>query len=384
MERYATWVQRSKAGRLDISINDKPFEDSPVENIEAIMELIGPQMERWRSLQIDKVSFQNICIVLDHFKDCSLPQLEILRIVESSREFHRNLPPRSLGELALDAPQLKEVELAGVVADFDSTLFHNLHVLRLKDGSLTELTLPAAKDLIHKLLRKSPHLKQLRIGDLRSLITPLPLATQPPPLVNEEPFSHPSLLDLTLGFRNGVLDALIPSIKFPALRSFRSARRPRLMLKSWHLTVLIRNSPFHSLEEIQLAGNSGDRQHDRYLAEALTTLPSLTWLQLEYFNISQVTDAILALGHLCPRLQALRIVWCTGVDLNLVRSLVNMRLGAQGITKLRELIVRGRIGGASKELSATKTWLEERVERVTLETDPLETAHRSLMLFLEP
>ncbi|KAG9049791.1 hypothetical protein FS837_009091 [Tulasnella sp. UAMH 9824] len=370
MERYATWIQRSKGVQLDISINGKPFSESPVENTEAIMELIGPQMERCRSLRMDKLSFQDIRVLVKDLENRSLPQLKLLRIVELSGEYHLHAPLPSLGQLALDAPQLKEVELVGFMADFDSPLFHNLHALQLKFKSFARLELPVAKELVHKLLRQSPHLEKLSITDPRNflLLSPRPRA-RTAPLFNEEPVSHPSLLDIRLDFRDAVLDAIIPSIRLPALRSFRTGYKHTITLDSRHFPLLIRNSPFLSLERIYLAGNSEDRQYDRYLANALITLPALTWIQLEYFNIPQVADAIHALGHLCPKLQSLSIIYCKQVDLNLVRPLVDMRLGAHGITKLRELIVRGGIGEPSAELRATKAWLEERVERVTLETN---------------
>ncbi|KAG9049790.1 hypothetical protein FS837_009090 [Tulasnella sp. UAMH 9824] len=367
MERYAAWIQRSKGVQLDISINNKPFLEFPVENIEAIMELIGPHMERWRSLQIDQVSFDNICMCLDHLKDCSLPQLELFRVVESSKGILPYCPTESLGQLVLDAPQLKEVELVGVEADFDSPLFHNLHALLLEHEGFTWISTAQAKNLIHRLLRQSPRLERLSIRNPR--VFPLSLRRYYPPPVNEELFSHPSLLNLRLDFLNPV-NVIIHSIRLPSLRSFRYGWMDRITLRSPHFPFLIRNSPFPSLERIRLSGDREDRQHDHHLADALATLPSLVQLELEYFDTPQVSDVLLALGHSCPQLQALIIAGCTGVDLNQARSLIDMRLGAHGITELQTLRIFGGIGEPSTtELEATKAWFEERVKNVTLDTN---------------
>ncbi|KAG8924806.1 hypothetical protein FRC00_004696 [Tulasnella sp. 408] len=373
MERYVTWMQRAKDAWLDILINEKPFSESAFENIEAIMELIGPQMQRWRSLRMDRVDAKSIPIFLDHLKDCSLPQLKSLKIVRLRRGYtgHTNLGRL---ELALHAPQLKEVELVGVEADFGSPLFHNLHALHLKDQKFGSFVSWEAKDFVHQLLRQSPHLKRLSVKEFGSFkgISPsqvLDIATRPLPPDDEEPFSHPFLLDLTLDFRDYVIEAMIPSIIFPALRKFLPAQKCRISLRSWHLPVLIRNSPFLSLKEITLTGNPSHDEHDHHLAEALTTLRSLTWLELQRFVISQVDDAILALGHLCPQLQTLQIVRCTQVDLSQVRAMIDMRLGAQGVNNLQTLVIEGGIDSASGRLKATKAWLEDRVERVILEAD---------------
>ncbi|KAG9049792.1 hypothetical protein FS837_009092 [Tulasnella sp. UAMH 9824] len=367
--------------QLDISINEKPFSESAVENIEAIMELIGPQMERWRSVRIDHVDAKSIHIFLDHLKDCSLPQLERLQIAELGRTYTGHDELECL-KLALHAPQLKEVELVGVEANFKSPLFHNLHALHLKDQNFSTFSPWEAKDFVHQLLGQSPHLKRLSLQESGSgspyssraytaLLRSLSLGDLARLLSlddNEKPFSHPSLLDLTLEFQDAVIEAIIPSIIFPALRTFLPAQRCRTSLKSGHLPVLISNSPFLSLEEITLNGNSND-EHDHHLAEALATLPSLRWLELQNFAISHVDDAILALGHLCPQLQTLRIVKCTQVDLNQVRAMVDMRLEAHGVSNLQALVIKGGVGSASGRLKATKAWLEDRVERVILQAD---------------
>ncbi|KAG8944332.1 hypothetical protein FRC00_010645, partial [Tulasnella sp. 408] len=219
MERYATWIQRSKDIQLDVSINEKPFAEFAAENIEAIMELIGPHMERWRSLQIDRASLQNIHIFLNHLKGHSLPLLKCLRVEELWTGFCGYGGPGSLGQLVLDAPHVTEFDLVGVVADFDSPVFHNLHALKLEGDYLARFGFPVVKDLVQKLLRQSPHLKQLHIRNTLLDLTALPKRTHYTPPANEELFSHASLVNLTLDHRVALHHAIIPSTRFPALRS---------------------------------------------------------------------------------------------------------------------------------------------------------------------
>ncbi|KAG9049789.1 hypothetical protein FS837_009089 [Tulasnella sp. UAMH 9824] len=371
MERYATRVQRSKSVQLDISINNEPFAESTTENIEAIMGLIGPHVERWRSLQIGEVPCPNIRVFLDQLKERSLPQLELLRIVELCSGYHRYHPPQSLGQLALDAPQLKEVELVGVVADFDCPLFHNLQALCLKDESFGNLRSTAVKDIIHKLLRQSPRLKRLDIRNpRRDLIFPPRERYSSPPSVYEELFSHASLVNLNLYLRREVYDTIISCTRFPALRSFHSAPRSGITLASWHLPLLVSNSPFPSLKRISLSADSSAPQHDCHLADALSTLVSLERLRLVRFNMALAANALPTLGHSCPQLGILSLYRCIGLEMNQVRSLVDRRLRDEGMTGLRELSVLGGIDDSVfPELKATETWLKERVESIVLFTD---------------
>ncbi|KAG8903942.1 hypothetical protein FRC01_008916, partial [Tulasnella sp. 417] len=368
MEKYATWVQRSKDVQLNISINDQPFAEFAVENVGAIMELIGPQAERWRSLQLDQVPFENICIFLDRVKERSLPLLERLCVVESSNGFRLSGEPYcpSLGRVAFDAPRLKELELVGIVADFDCPLFHNLHSLNITDFYFSKLGLPVAKDTIHQLLRQSPHLKQLHFRYPLSLaMLPYQRARTPPP-VNEDTLTHSSLLDLTLAFRAGVQDVILPFTRFPALRSFHLPRQSQITLDSWHLPLLVRNSPFPSLKRVTLCGNLSDHQYDRFLVDALSTLASLEGLGLAKFDMTQVADALPTLGHACPRLRSLSLHRCVRVDLQQVRSLVSTRRQADGVTRLRQLYIYNGMDDTLEVLNATGAWLKARVEKVIL------------------
>ncbi|KIO30848.1 hypothetical protein M407DRAFT_222520 [Tulasnella calospora MUT 4182] len=234
--------------------------------------------------------------------------------------------PELLGQLAFDAPKLEEVELAGLVVDFNSPLFHNLRSLDLGTRRFKKLKPEVVKDNIHQLLRQSPHLKQLRVRCMERgshlFLEPRHEIRSPPP-VNEEPFSHPSLLDLQLDFQGAL-------------------------------------GTHHSLlsKKLHLSGNPDDRQPDRYLVDALCTLESVEELGLERFDMSQVANAFLTLGHSCPRLEAL--------VLSRFRAMVDTRPRVDGMTRLQKVNIFGRIGGASPELEATKAWFKERVENVIL------------------
>ncbi|KIO15372.1 hypothetical protein M407DRAFT_35066 [Tulasnella calospora MUT 4182] len=265
-------------------------------------------------------------------------------------------------QFAFAAPQLKELKLIGVAVDFSSPLFHNLHLLSL---DLKEHEPQAIKHIIHQILRQSPHLKRLFVQKPRFR----PLLENPRP-VNEETLSHTSLVDLHLDFEGAVLDAIVFSTRFPSLRSFHSGYKNRLTLNNWHLPVLAGNSPFPSLQTIALSGNPHDRQPDRHLANALRTLASLKRLELQLFDMTHVADALLALGDSCPQLEALTFLQCTGIDLNQVRSTVDMRLRVDGMTELLELDIYGGIITTNyPELKATKAWLKEHVKDVTLWVD---------------
>ncbi|KAG9049788.1 hypothetical protein FS837_009088 [Tulasnella sp. UAMH 9824] len=338
MEKYATWVHRSKDAPLHIVISERPLKDFTVKDVEAIVEMIGPHTQRWKSFQIDPASLKTIRIILDYLSDCSLPQLNYLRIVEWSNGFRSPEEPewRSLEPLAFNTPQLRKLELVGVVADFDSPLFYNLQTLHLEDEYLEQLEAQTAKNVVHQLLRQSPHLKQLHLENPRSRLRFMPQNPPSLPLITEDPLTHSHLVDLTLDLQRTAYDAIIPSTRFPALRSLHSPHHP---------------------------------QYDLYLPEALSTLTSLEELGLVQFDMTQVARALPALGHSCPQLSDLYLYYCMRVDLNEIRSLVARRLQVDGMTGLRKIHILGGIDDAFPELAETKNWLKQHVEHLTVFTN---------------
>ncbi|KAG8898282.1 hypothetical protein FRC01_010964, partial [Tulasnella sp. 417] len=369
MERYATRVERSKGFQLDISINGKAFAKSAIANVEAIMGLIGPHVERWRSLRIDHVPFRHIRMLCDHLEGRSLSLLESLRVVESSGGFRDLKRPEceSLGQLGFNAPKLKELELTGVVAAFDSPVFHNLDSLYLTDDTYPRFRPAAANELIRQLLQQSPDLK--RFYAKCALPDPILSIRRRFPLpLDENPVSYPFLTDLALDFRGSTYDAFLPSASFPALRSFRTGGKAGITLDGWHFPLLARNSPFPALKKISLTGDPYDPEYDHQLGDALSGLASLEHLELRSFSTTQLADALQILGYSCPQLRGLALSRCTRVDLDKVRSLVDTRLRVDGMTPLRKLRVYRGIYLDFQELVDTRTWFKERVEDVTLFT----------------
>lgn len=375
MEKYTTWIQRSKDRPLNISINGESFESSGSQNMEAIMELIGPHMERWRSLQVEQAASEDIRILLGHLKDRGLPRLEHLRLTELSsgpRNFDgraRNPEWESPELFAFKTPRLQNLELVGIVADFDSPLYHNLYTLYLEDEYFYLLEPQAAKDIIHRLLQQSPHLKQLQIDNRRSHVI---IEHQNPPLhpsIIGESLNHSSLVDLTLNLAGCMCGAIIPSVKLPALRSFYSGRKSVVTISSWHLPLLAQTSPFPSLKRIDLSGNPNDPLYNIHLPAVLATLESLEELGLVQFDMTQVTNALPTLGYSCPQLREVTIYQCTGVDLNQVRSLVETRIRADGMSELRKIRIFGGVDDAFPELKDKEKWVREHVEHFVLFTE---------------
>lgn len=371
MEKYATWVQRSKDAPLHIVISEKPLKEFTVKDVEAIAEMIGPHTQRWRSFQIDPASLKTIRIILDHLSECRLPQLEDLRIVEWSNGFRGPEEPEwgSLGLLPFYTPQLRKLELVGVVADFNSPLFHNLRTLHLEDEYLEQLEAQTAKNVVHQLLRQSPHLKQLHLENPRPRLRIWPRSPPPFPVIIEDPLTHSHLVDLTLDLQRTAYDAIIPSTRFPALRSFHSPRKSTVRLDGWHLRSLATISPFPSLKQLDLSASPDNPQEDLYLPEALSTLTALEELALGQFDMIRVAKALPTLGHSCPQLSDLELFSCMRVDLNEIRSLVDRRLQVDGMTGLRTIRIFGGFDDAFPELAATKDWLKQHVEHLVMFTD---------------
>lgn len=366
MEKYAAWLQRSKDSPLVISINEKAFAKSPVKNVKVIMQLIGPHMERWRSFQI-RAYLRTICLFLDNLRGRSLPLLEHLRVAKWSNKsrVHRELQWESLGAFTFEAPRLQEVELIGVVVGFSSPLFHHLRALHLRNSSFSGMEPQEAKNFIHHILQQAPRLKQLRIeGSWVPRLLHRSLPTNPP--TSEEPLIHSHLADLTLDLPLREYDAIIFSVRFPALRSFRSKNRSRLTLPSRHLPLLAKTSPFPSLAQIYLYGDPNNPQFNLYLPDALSTLASVEDLTLNKFDMTQVANTLPTLSRSCPQLRRLILLSCMNVDLDQVRSLVERRLRVDGMTGLRELRIYGGLKDDPPELETARAWLREHVEGVSL------------------
>ncbi|KAG8944331.1 hypothetical protein FRC00_010644 [Tulasnella sp. 408] len=333
--------------------------------------MVGPHTQRWKSFQIDPASLKTIRIILDYLSQRNLPQLEDLRIVEWSNGFRGPEEPEwgSLGPLPFHTPQLRKLEMVGVVADFNSPLFQNLQTLHLEDEYFEQLEAQSAKNLVHQLLRQSPHLKQLHLENPRPCLRFWPESPPPFPLIIEEPLTHSHLVDLTLDLQRAAYDAIIPSTRFPALRSLHSPRKSTVSLDSWHLQSLARTSPFPSLKQLNLSACPDNPQYDLYLPEALSTLTSLEKLGLGQYDMTQVAKALLTLGHSCPQLSELDLYDCMRVDLNEIRSLVDRRLQIDGMTGLRKIRIFGGVDDAFPELAATKNWLKQHVEDLVVFTD---------------
>ncbi|KAG9045617.1 hypothetical protein FS837_006003 [Tulasnella sp. UAMH 9824] len=131
IEKYSTWLERSKDSPFDLEIGWQPFEGASVKNAKAIMRLIFPHVHRLRSLQVRDVPFKIRQLIFDRLNDVHLPSLETLDVKwgwafdEPRHPTERKFKPFCYG----DAPNLRHVALERIQSDYVIHRFKKLRTL---------------------------------------------------------------------------------------------------------------------------------------------------------------------------------------------------------------------------------------------------------------
>ncbi|KIO25207.1 hypothetical protein M407DRAFT_25431 [Tulasnella calospora MUT 4182] len=161
IEKYHTWLERSKDSPFDLEIGWKPFTGASIKHVKAILRLIFPHVQRLRSLQVSKVPSKIITIIFDRLDNFHLMSLETLH-VEWAWSIDRIMINRKFKPFRHgDAANLKHVSLGWASYDYVIHRFRNLETLDIihRSGNSSRDMAKA----VHDILSLLPDLRILRI-----------------------------------------------------------------------------------------------------------------------------------------------------------------------------------------------------------------------------
>lgn len=381
LEKYTTWLERSGKSPLSFVFEAQPFGQRSIKNLKDIMQLILPHSNRWRSLEIFYVPYKVIRVIFDRLLNVPMPGLTNLEVTpdDLGGRVAASGKWRFRPFLRGGAPNLRKMTINRLSYEHINARFQSLVVLEIfdKDVALERASVIALK--IHHLLSRLPHLQILRF--LSGTFNPRRVnggAVQSLRSDGTPPLTHPSLIELSIQGPPKTINAIIPSLILPQVRYFLD--RTRWGPDQWEITldisclrVLANSHPFPSLISIRLGGNSSLWRLPSYLASnpppigghllhlqgALVGLPNLRALTFEQIDW-QNGQYLRCLARVCPQLQWLTFVACTGYTLAELESIFEERQKLETTGSIKRLAICG-LGipiQSSTEWEAMK-WLDK-------------------------
>lgn len=379
LEKYRAWLERSGEAPLTIVFGPEPFKQRSVKNAKNIMRLILPHSNRWKSLEILNTPRKIIRVIFDRLLDVPLPSLAKLEVGLQDPIFWREPTTkwRFRPFLVGGAPNLREIIVKRLSYNYIDNRFRSLAVLDIFDRDMTFERPPAIALKIHHLLSRLPHLQALRLRTARS--SPRYEDHNGVHSVHSiaQPLTHPSLVELSIEALPSTRNTIISSLILTEVRYF--VDRSRANPKEWEITLdlsclrhLDQSRPFPKLVSLRLGGNRsmfsgasrrpGNGGHLEYLAGALEGLPglkALTFVQIDWLNGYYLH----CLARVCPELQWMTLVSCSGYTLMDLRSMIEERQKLGPVDSIKRIAVCGLPAWTetSPELEA-REWLEGALE----------------------
>lgn len=336
IEKYRTWLERSKASPFDLEINWPPFEGASVKNAKAIMRLIFPHVHRLRSLQVRDVPFKIRQLIFDRLNKVHLPLLETLDVKwgwafdERPSPTKRKFKPFCYG----DAPNLRHVALERIQPDYVIHKFNKLKTLDIISWDVLGNSSHENAKTIQDILSLLPDLRTLRIDreyfpDSHS--TQLTFTTPP--------VTHSSLEELYLNASQDDIDTVVCALNLPALRRLGRSPGVDLPISISSLPTMAQARPSHlfpNLVNLRLYRRpaSGepviDSRNMECFERALAGVPQLESLTLDQVNLED-NKHLGPLTRRCPRLKRLIFVYCSGLVLKELQAMIQSRRDPEGM-----------------------------------------------------
>ncbi|KAG8940373.1 hypothetical protein FRC04_005392 [Tulasnella sp. 424] len=385
LEKYATWLERSGKSPLGFVFGAQPFQQRSVKNLKDIMQLILPHSNRWRFLYIFYIPYKITRMIFDRLLNVPMPGLTNLEVMadDLGGRMAASGKWRFRPFLRGGAPNLREMTINRLSYEHINARFQSLVVLDIfdRDIALERASVVALK--IHHLLSRLPQLQILRLRS--GVFNPRRVnggAVQSLRSDSAPPLTHPSLVELSIQGPPKTINAIIPSLILPQVRYFLD--RTRSGPDQWEITldisclrVLANSHPFPNLISIRLGGNSSlwrlpdpvsnrppSGGHLSYLQAALVGLPSLRALTFEQIDW-QNGQYLRCLARVCPQLQWLTFMACTGYTFAEIQSICEERQKLETTGLIKRLAICGLQSPTQSptELEAMK-WLDKAFEFV--------------------
>ncbi|KIO20827.1 hypothetical protein M407DRAFT_29538 [Tulasnella calospora MUT 4182] len=353
IDKYSTWLSRSKDVRFDLTIGSQPFEGASIKHAKNIMRLIIPHVQRMRSIRVKRVPPKIRQLIFDRLDEVNCPSLVTLLIEKESYIFATlaqsrwKFRPFAKG----GAPQLKEIILRRIPNDYFIHQFGDLHLLEIQDRDLFGRSARDNAETVQRILSVLSKLQTLRINreflpigdgipeltDMRAFQSTLP------------PITHHSLEELSVIATQHDTNAIICSTILPSLRHLRRDIGSGLPVGACCLPILahqVPHHPFPNLLSLRLSGGHNPERpvdpvhssHMAFLRGALAGLPHLEFLNLEQVDFDS-NKHVTCLARSCPRLKEIVLFCCSGFTLMELCSVIRRRGEASDLDPLRYVCV---------------------------------------------
>lgn len=390
LEKYQTWLERSKDAPLDIVLTGRQFDQQSVKTIKEIMQLIVPCSDRWRSLRMLVVPDKIIRVLFNRLLDIPVPALMELEVTGDYHRSFKHVPSATKWRfrpfLRGGAPNLQSIVIDSLSCEYVDARFTSLRVLDVYDIETGNEMAAAVALKVHHILARLPHLQILRLRSTSYYYSPqtdqvgtLTLGSYITP-----PLLHHALKELSIQASPHIKNVVISSLILPEVQYFMGRTRPardqwELTLGLCTLPVLKANSPFPNLislllggSDVQITSRTQDPRNSACLSCLQGALDSMKMLESLTFDIVDWEDGqyLHCLSKVCPRLRWLAFCYCEGYTLVDLRSIIEERKTLSGADRLLRLSVHGILRGWKEppEMDAME-WLAGEVE-LTLNPDP--------------
>ncbi|KAG8897293.1 hypothetical protein FRB99_008246 [Tulasnella sp. 403] len=357
-EREQLWMDRSRDACLDIEITGRPFRQSSLPTLRAILRLIRPHAHRWRSLKVSYVDIPKVIHALaDNLRTLRVPKLEIVTMQETSwLEISRwKFRPFDVE----GAPKLAELTLKKVPWVVASPIFAHLRKLSLDDNFFNAPQMGAAE--IYSILARCPDLEEFVLWSQAAAQT-TPSLRLPPVLPS--PTLHLGKLRRLHIESSLVLDTLLQTVQLPTLSLFQ----PKYSMIPQMFPVLCCFNPLRSLTDLRIDGLRHENvanQMEPYLEYLPRLLGVLVSLEQLRFNRYELKDEwVRLLGRCCTRLKVLAFMDCTGVTGDALQAVTEARMANPEMRPLEALwAVECSIPDLGTE---RQKWLSAHIARVQI------------------
>lgn len=356
VEKYETWLERSKDLPLDIFIGPQPFNASSIKHAKAILRLTKPHFERWRSISTFALPDKVFRVIFDRISLDGMGRLDRLETVKvdqgfgvarystrpSDRRRRRFKPFSNTGEAP---PALRNLILDGYSARYFTGRCKLFQVW----GIIKRFVLDPTRSLhnFHDFLSALQNLRILEVNDMQ--FGRYPVETDIPQLipVSSIPLStHHSLTQLSLHAKQTTRNTIMSSLILPNLRYPLNPRRAEPAISVSCLSHLSRNHPFPQLVSLRLSISHLPDDNViimGHLEGALAGLPELKILTFDHVDFVQPGGRgsyLSCLGRACLRLRCLILFECDGYTLENLVSIGEERQGAEGLGSPLRIVVR--------------------------------------------
>ncbi|KAG8921651.1 hypothetical protein FRC00_008398, partial [Tulasnella sp. 408] len=291
IEKYNTWLERSKDVPFDLKISWQPFGAASIKHAKAIMRLVFPHIQRLRSLHVSYVPFKIRQVIFNRLNNVHLPSLETLDVergwtsVERPSLTDRKFKPFRQG----DAANMKHVVLRMIPYDYVTHRFKNLETLSIINCNIFRDSRRDNAKTVQNILSLLPNLRSLHINTQQPW-GPCPENPSLPPT------THSALEELSLNAPESDGTAIACALVLPSLRRIWSISRKAIRIDPCCLPIMAQapqGHPYPNLLDLRLCGrqlwgrvhSTVDSLNMQFFEKALAGLQRLESLILESVDL---------------------------------------------------------------------------------------------------